>query len=183
MNGNTDDKLLDDAAKLASAIAPQRDLWPGIAARIEAPVVAHRPRYFAQAAAVLLLVAASSLLTYTLTRTAPRIIEVPVAGGLAVDTAAFDTRYRLGGDFMLARENMIEQLERELARLSPADRAGVERNLIIIRDAIAEINAALEQEPGNLLLQELLQNTYRDELNVMRKVGGLTKNVMSRSDI
>jgi len=32
-------------------------------------------------------------------------------------------------------------------------------------------------------LQELLQKTYREELNVMRRVGGLTRNVMLRNDI
>ena len=61
--------------------------------------------------------------------------------------------------------------------------AGVEKNLEIIRTAIAEINAALEQSPDNILLQDLLIDTYQQELAVMRKIGGLTHNVMSRNDI
>ena len=71
----------------------------------------------------------------------------------------------------------------ELDRLSPDIRAEVEENLAVIRDAITEINSALEEEPDNFLLQELLLKTYREELTVMRNVGGLTQNVMSRNDI
>jgi hypothetical protein len=183
MNETTDDKLLHDAAKLATAIAPERDLWPDIEARIQRREPQNRPRYLAQAAAVLLLVAASSMLTYTLTRTEPQVIEVPVAGELAVKTASFDSRYELSNDYMLARNNLHQEMERELQRLSPEARVGVEKNLKIIHDAITEINAALEQQPGNVLLQELLNKTYREELDVMQKVGGLTKSVMARNDI
>ena len=53
----------------------------------------------------------------------------------------------------------------------------------LIKPAIAEINAALEEDPHNALLQELLLKTYREELNVMRQVRGLTRDVMSRNDI
>ncbi|MCH7834978.1 MAG: hypothetical protein IH911_07890, partial [Proteobacteria bacterium] len=70
-----------------------------------------------------------------------------------------------------------------LARLSPDARAGVENNLQVIRDAINDINGALEHEPDNALLQELLLSTYHQELRVMRNVGGLTHRVMSRNDI
>ncbi|HNP37894.1 MAG TPA: hypothetical protein PKK10_18785 [Woeseiaceae bacterium] len=183
MNTQHDDKLLEDAARLATDIAPQRDLWPTIAAGIQAPRTARQPRYFAQAAAVLLLVAATSMLTYTLTKKAPGIVEVPVATQLEVEPAAYSPRYELSSDYTLARDDLQLEMEKELARLSPEARVGVERNLKIIQDAIVEINTALEQEPGNILLQELLQKTYREELNVMRKVGGLTKSVMSRNDI
>ena len=74
-------------------------------------------------------------------------------------------------------------MDLELDRLTPEARVEVEENLALIRNAITEINLALEDEPDNALLQELLLKTYREELMVMRKVGGLTQNVMSRNDI
>jgi hypothetical protein len=74
-------------------------------------------------------------------------------------------------------------MDMEMAKLSPEARANVEENLAVIRGAIVEINAALEQEPGNVLLQELLMKTYREELAVMQRVGGLTQDVMLRNDI
>lgn len=183
MTTEFDDKLSANAARLAKDIAPERDLWPEIEAAISAPQRRRFSPYWAQAAGVLLLVAASSILTYSLTRTDPVIIERPVPADLSLQTASFGGGYELSSGYMLARTNLQAQMDRELDKLSPAARAGVEQNLQVIRDAITEINAALEQEPGNVLLQELLLRTYREELAVMRKVGGLTQDVMSRNDI
>lgn len=188
MNTQPDDKLLADAARLAKDIAPERDLWPGIEARIEAGQATPERRrswtpYFAQAAAVLLLVAGSSFITYTVMDTDPVVIERPVAGGLVLEEASFGGQLELSNGYKLARSNLQSQMEQELQKLSPESRAEVEQNLVVIRDAIAQINAALEQEPGNALLQDLLLKTYREELAVMRKVGGLTQDVMLRNDI
>ena len=40
--------------------------------------------------------------------------------------------------------------------------------------AAAEINAALARQPGDPLLEELLLNTYQDELGVLASVNNLT---------
>ncbi len=78
---------------------------------------------------------------------------------------------------------MATQLEVELARLDPETRKEVEKNLALIRSSIKEINKALVDEPGNVLLQEFLLNAYQDELQLMHRVGGLTQHVMARTDI
>jgi len=67
--------------------------------------------------------------------------------------------------------------------LSPETRADIQKNRVLIHDAIAEINLALEKEPENMLLQERLLNTYREELALLRRVSSLTRNVMLRNDI
>lgn len=185
MTNDSKDRLMADAARLPKSVAPRRDLWPGIEAAItEAaePAPGARVR-FAQAAAVLLLVAASSLITYTLTVEEPDLSPVTTSGKLNLETASFGGEYQLGSDYQLARAGLESRLELVLERLSPEQRAEVEENLDIIQGAIAEINAALEEEPDNVLLQELLLDTYREELAVMRNVGGLTRSVMSRNDI
>jgi hypothetical protein len=86
-------------------------------------------------------------------------------------------------DYQEAHGDLAAQLEDELLRLSPETRADVEKNMTIIRTAIGDINAALKKEPENALLQELLLSTYREELSLMQRVGGLTQHVMSRKDI
>ena len=53
----------------------------------------------------------------------------------------------------------------------------------MIHNAIVEINTALEQEPDNVLLQSKLLGAYREELTLLRRVSGLTRNVMTRNDI
>ncbi len=179
----TDERLMEAARGLQTRIAPERDLWPGIEAAIRETGEKRRyPAMFAQAAAVILLVGASSGLTYLMTKDAARPVTV-VAPELLFDQVAFGDGYSLGPGFQDARGSVASNLDQELERLSAEDRAEVEKNLALIRTAIAEINAALEKDPHNALLQELLLKTYREELNVMRQVRGLTRDVMSRNDI
>ena len=186
MNEQLDDKLMAAAADLPTEIAPKRDLWPDIEAAIAEPAQQRSSwtPYLAQAAAIVLLVGASSSITYMMTKSGADVS--PQSGGqIALDSefVSFGNNYELGQGFQDARNNLAAQLDLELDRLSPDARAGVEENLEVIRSAITEINAALEEEPNNVHLQDLLLKTYRDELTVMRKVGGLTQNVMSRNDI
>lgn len=177
-----DDELIAAAQNLSTEISPEKDLWPGVAAAIAAP---QRPRWvpmLAQAAAVVLLIGASSSLTWFATRDQVQIIEV-VPPGLTFEQASFGGRYALGMEYQEAHGDLAAQLDKELARLSPESRKEVEDNLAMIRGAIGQINTALEKEPDNALLQELLLQTYHEELALMQRVGGLTQYVMSRRDI
>ena len=183
MNTQTDDKLMADAGRLRKAVAPERDLWPDIEAAIRAPRERRGMPWYAQAAAVLLLVGGSSAVTYIVTKQGADVSPVATNGGLVLESASWGGEYELSVDYKAARRSLQEQLDDELARMSPEARADVEQNLQVIRDAIAEINTALEAEPDNVHLQGLLLRTYREELAVMQHVGGLTQNVMSRNDI
>lgn len=182
-----DDKLTTAARQLATEISPERDLWPEIESAIEAPLPQReRARWtpmFAQAAAVVLLIGASSGLTYLAVKDDGLAVVPSYGTGLNVEPAAFGSRYSLGSDYQAARAELASKLDEDLERLSPEERADVEKSLEVLRSAIDEINAALEQDPDNALLQDILMKTYHEELNVMRKVGGVTQSVMSRSDI
>lgn len=178
-----DDKLIAAAAGLATAVAPQRDLWPAIEEAIEAPQRrAWRPS-FAQAAAILLMIGASSGLTYVVTNEQQRPVMTQVTPELVFQNAAFSGSYSLGPDYQLAYGDLAAELDTEMRRLSPEARAAVEENLAVIRAAITEINAELENEPNNALLQDLLTKTYREELALMQHVGSLTQRVMARKDM
>ena len=176
------DELVARASGLSTEISPQRDLWPGISEAIAKPGRSRWTPGFAQAAAVLLLVGASSGLTYMATKDEVRIVEV-TPPGLTFQQASFGGRYALGVEYQEAHRDLQAQLDTELARLSPEAREDVELNLAMIRGAIAEINEALAEEPDNARLQELLLQTYQEELALMQRVGGLTNYVMSRRDI
>jgi len=182
--------LMAAAAVLPKEIKPGRDLWPGI----EQALVRKQPRIeprnwqglFAQAAAVILLVGASSGLTYLAvtdgsSQVSPvgadveRVFE-PVSG-------SFGSRYNLGPDFLDARNVLAARLEGEMEKLSPESRAAVQKSLDSIHEAIVEINKALADEPDNVLLQDLLLRTYHEELALMQQVGGISNSAMNRSDI
>jgi len=182
MTERDDDKLTRAARQLATGISPERDLWPGIAEAITAPKRARWTPMFAQAAAVLLLVGASSAVTYVAVKDTVRPI-VQVEQDLIFEQASFGNRYSLGPGFQDARNALVAEFEVELERLPPETRADINTNLELVQKAIFDINQALEQEPENALLQERLLRTYRDELELLRRVGGLTRSVMRRNDI
>jgi hypothetical protein len=190
------DELMAAARRLPAGIAPQRDLWPGIAGAIEENARGRGsapsrggPRWnriFAQAAAVVLLVGGSSGVTwYAMKQDAQPTTTVPSVETLRFETVAgnFGSQYHLGPEFLEARNDLAARLDEELARLPAATRMEVERNLETIRAAILEINMALAEEPGNALLQSLLVNAYRDELAVMSRVDGIANSAVRRSDI
>ncbi|MBT8093175.1 MAG: hypothetical protein KJP08_00075 [Gammaproteobacteria bacterium] len=176
---NRADRLDRVAMQLATEIAPERDLWPGIEQAIAAP--RRRMTWLAQAAAVVLLVGASSTVTWMVAKD-----DRPVAMAspdLVFERAAFGGDYNLGPGFQDARNSLRAEMDAELGSLSPEVQADVQANLDVIHQAIVDINAELEKDPDNALLQQKLLASYRQELNLLRRVSGLSRNVMTRSDI
>ena len=177
-----DDKLMQAAGQLSTKISPERDLWPGIAEAIEKPAPRRWSPMFAQAAAVVLLVGASSAVTYMSMKNSvsPIVIASP---DMVFEQASFGNRYNLGPGFQDARNTLVADLDVELERLSPEARENIEVNLTLIHSAINNMNVALEEDPENIVLQERLLRSYREELALLRRVRGLTRNVMLRNDI
>lgn len=182
------ERIVQTASQLPQEVMPERDLWAAIEEGIDAPEPSLLPwkRYLAQAAAVVFLVGASSGLTYLAVGGNPGNVS-PVANTspmpLQVTPASFGSQFTLGAEFDTARRDLEDRLAFELDRLSPTARADVETNIQTIRTAIGEINAELANAPDNPLLQELLLSTYQEELALMRKVNGISSNVMLREDI
>jgi hypothetical protein len=163
-------------AGLPRELPPERDLWPGIAAQLE-PRRAPR-RWLPQAAAAVLLVAASSLITAQLVRrsVAPvgSTVATPAAPASAdVLPASFGPGHPLSSEYVAARKQLAAMLATRMDRLPSSARHKVEDNLAQIRRAADEINAALALQPGDALLEELLLNTYQDELAVLASVNQL----------
>lgn len=184
-----DDELMAAAAKLATEVAPDRDLWSGIEQAISKTVKPARAVWnsvWAQAAAVLLLVGGSSGVTYLALKgdvdvappqgEAPELVFEPVSG-------SFGSMYNLGPDYQDARRTLAAKLEQQLSRLTPEERENVQKNIDVIRKAIQDINMALADEPDNALLQKLLISTYREELDLMMRIDGITSAAMRRGDI
>jgi phage-related protein len=78
------------------------------------------------------------------------------------------------------RAELVKDLEARLAALPPESRAKVMSSLQAINDSKRDLEAELGKDPSNALLQELLVNTYQDEMRVLtavheagRAVGGI----------
>ena len=137
---------------------------------------------FAQAAAVVLLIGASSAITYVAVKE-PQPQVAQIAPALVFEQASFGSGYDLGDEFINARNVLVAEMEVEFDSLVPTARAEIKANIGLIQEAIFEINEALEQEPNNKLLQQQLLSAYREELTLLRRVGGLTRDIMNRNDI
>lgn len=192
-----------DAARLPE-MAPSRDLWEGIAAGIEAPVIdlasraVHAPvqRTWQMAAAAVVLMAASSGLTYML-MSAGR--GAPSAGQTASTTVAADSGTASGagaprvvtprpssggGSALLVRaepmapEVMYDQeitrlraiLEERRGSLDTATVAAVEKSLKAIDLAIADARAALAGDASSRFLTDQLNRALEKKLGVLRRV-------------
>jgi len=189
-DNDIDEQTMHAARRLPKERQPGEDLWPGIESGIvsgivsviERPVRQRTTPWFAQAAAVVLLIGASSAVTYFVMNEQPSPVVVVDASNV-FEQVAFTSRYSLGSDFTDARNFLVAELDVELAKLPPESRMTFETNLHLMHQAIAETNAALEEELDNTVLQGRLLRAYQDELELLRRVSRLSRNVMLRNDI
>jgi len=182
-----DEALMAKARALAADVQPERDLWPGVAAAIAEPADGFERwrRPLLQAAAVFVLVGASAALVWLNGDEAPELSPVVATNAPPLDAASanFSGWAEFDVSAQDARRDVEQRLEQRLEHLSPATRREVTTNLQTIRSAIADINAALADEPDNALLQELLLSSYDQELALMRQVNDIGLPMMMREDI
>ena len=188
---------LDEAlASLPEDVRPERDLWPQIHAEIaRTPIVAHAPASAVQStwfrlAATVLLVLATSFVTYYVTRQSmqqpiaqvtPETVPVPQVSG---QPASFSFgAERLGAGYVNARAELDKRFQERIATLPAADRAKIERNLADLRRAADEISAPRAKDPSDPLLQDLLMSTYQSELQLLANVSDLPTAGSMRTDL
>jgi hypothetical protein len=177
-------RKLDEALDtLPRDVPPDRDLWPAIATRLERstaePRRALKSRGWTwQVAAAIVLVAASSLITAALIRRhdGPQVAQAPAsaADDAQLVPAAFGPTYSLSPEYQTAHRQLSAMLQQRIGQMPPAARQKLEINLGELRHAASEINAALAEQPGDPLLEELLLNTYQEELSVLAAANQLT---------
>jgi hypothetical protein len=160
-------------ADLPRDIAPARDLWPGIAAQIGA-TNGQRPRAWRVPTPAWAFAAAVACVAVGVwigrASSPPRAMlaanEAPAASATRVQAVG----YAPGARFERTREALLREVGERLAGLPPATRARVEASLATVQRARDEIGAALGRDPGNALLQEMLVNSYQDEMRVLTTV-------------
>ncbi|HEU4721278.1 MAG TPA: hypothetical protein VFS59_07945 [Gemmatimonadaceae bacterium] len=177
---SSDDRLDELTAGLPREVAPLPDLWPAIRAELaprSARAAQWSPRWRLVAAG-LLVAASSSILTLFATR-----MRDGVGGAAAVataDRAPAPPRprapARLPAHLVVAERGYarsIDALWRTLDErrdsLAPSTVATVERSLRIADSAIAEARSALEQDPANRVLADLLVSNYERKIDLLRR--------------
>ena len=184
-----EERKVSSLAELPRSIEPRRDLWPQIEAQINAErapraaAAGAAPRYAGQrrvvawrslaAAAMVASVAVGvwigrSVLPTTGLPATPSPLSASRASPALLDApTALDAAYVSDPRYQRQRAALIRGLEAQLASLPPAAREKVMKSLTAIRRAKEDLESALGKDPSNALLQELLINTYQDEMRAL----------------
>jgi hypothetical protein len=167
---------------LPQGLEPGRDLWPQIEAQLAAPgsrtgaavsgggarrAPPVRLRWLAAAAmlgcvAVGVWIGRSAL--------PGGAAQPPLASTARPATGAVQTAWVTDPRYQRQHDALLQSLGAQLASLPPASRAKVLASLATIDKAKRDLEDALGKDPGNALLQELLVNTYQDEMRVLTDV-------------
>ncbi|HET7631452.1 MAG TPA: zf-HC2 domain-containing protein [Gemmatimonadaceae bacterium] len=181
-------RIEHDAARLPT-LHPSRDLWSGVQARIQAPVVplaARRPlwmspRVLGFAAAAAILVAAGIGYGAARYTTAPAVslqaaatratdVPSPVSAGVRLASAtpqAVEHSY----DAEIAGLRAI--ITQRRPRLDSSTVAILEHNVAVIDSAIAQCKAALAKDPRSRFLMQSLNQSLGTKVQVLRTVAAL----------
>ena len=92
------------------------------------------------------------------------------ATGIPGAPTALDASYVNDPRYERQRAALLRSLQAQLAAMPPETRAKVTASLATIEKAKEDLEQALGKDPGNALLQELLINTYQDEMRVLTDV-------------
>jgi hypothetical protein len=182
MNKKPTLSLDQQLAQLPRAIAPARDLWPGIEACLKHDAAirerhlrgadarsTHRRRNFALGLAAGLAAIAIALIATLHPRGLIAPLAVQADGGAPRSPAFLRTR------------NALEQTySADLQRLPRQTQARLVKDLEIIRNARADIRSALAASPQDPLLNELLADTWQQEMDFYANVSSTTDSARVR---
>ncbi|HET9107760.1 MAG TPA: hypothetical protein VFN79_11270 [Steroidobacteraceae bacterium] len=175
--------------ELPREVAPPHDGWPALEARLRASGMRaadnppERPgagrrvsrwqrqlmRLGALAAVLAAVVLGISIDRWVLSpgHPAPQRMAAPGTGAAG---AGLQVAYITDPRYLREREALLSSLNARLASLPPPTRQKVLQSLSAIHQSMREIQLALGREPGNALLQELLIDTYQNEMHVLSTV-------------
>lgn len=179
--------LLQEAERLPRAIEPRRDLWGGIAARIEAEQVVElaaaravleserreaSPSAYAWPTRRLMLAAAAALLVLVSSG-----VTLLLVGGGTEPAAPIAVRNPTGARTVSHIEQgyahpvaqLRASLEQGRGELRPETVAVIEENLRIVDQAIADATEALASDPANVRLTQSLEFAYRQKLELLQR--------------
>jgi hypothetical protein len=168
-------KSLDERlADLPLDVQPARNLWPGIAARLQRSPRRARRLLF-PAAAGLAGACAASALTWAV------LHGPPASPAMQMDRRAPIFGELRNPGYVAARDSLEINFRERLALLDPVTRAHIEASLAVIRQAHEDIRKALASDPASPVLEQLWQSTWHDELDLYDQVVRATQPTMTRT--
>jgi hypothetical protein len=173
--------LLDGAAALPRELVPERELWPGIAARLRPSLQSfprRSPRPLTLLAAAAVLIALSSAITWRIARAPGAPVAVTSTSAPAFRLAAFKPAPDLleaEREYASATSELLAAIEARRDSFAPETLDTVEQSLRAIDDALKNLREALRGDPGNDELTLLLTATHKRKVDALRRVVRLSR--------
>jgi hypothetical protein len=167
-------------SELPRDVTPPRDGWPALEARLRdsgthEPAFSRRPRRpqlmrIAALAAVIAAVLVGVSIDRWVLSGAPRAPQREMASRSSPTPARMPVAYITDPRYQREREALLRSLTARLAKLPPPTRTRVLQSLATIHQSMRQIQQALGRQPGNALLQELLIDSYQNEMQLLSTV-------------
>jgi len=176
--------LVRDLRAMPEAIPPGADLWPAIDRRLDAKddkggagAVSPHARFWSApvrpslwhgllAASVLLAAFAGGYLIRPMLEPGP---AAPVVGPAAARASREAAPAQAEISLIEVKQQLRRSLDQRRDSLSPETVRMVDRNLAVIERSIEEIREALQDDPGNRELKNMLMAAHRREINLLRR--------------
>lgn len=157
--------ILAQAAALPREVAPPRDLWAGIAERIERERRV-RPVWWGPVGLALAATLVVGVAAALLHRNVP-VAATPMTTPVSLDPTSIGAAEQ---EYQQAASALMAALQGRRDTLSPETLASVENNLLVMDQALTEVRAALGRDPGNPELTRMLVSTHRKKVETLRRV-------------
>jgi len=160
---------------LATEDEPRVDLWPGIKAKIEQPMVTYRtPKWIPWAVAASLVVSIGSVsFSWKNLHQAKEIysqLKIKTnheqANGLT-QVALIEDSYRI------AKASLMQTIAKSNSSIDRQLMSEIEDNLVDIEFAAALLKVAIKKQPTDSQLHLLLKATYQQELEILTQIAKL----------
>jgi len=192
---------LDEALKsVARELQPARDLWPGISqaldpradqpagaptdlARVRAARNARTPRAqwpLALAACLGVVSLVGALCWSVLREPAASALLARASGAAAAGQVLVNFGPPEDPAYTAARAELEQTFNERLKLLAPATQQRVQADLQTIRQANADLRAALAHDPASPLLLQLLHSTGQQEIDLYTSVAQSTEPLLTR---
>jgi hypothetical protein len=166
--------LCDPSSALSQEIQPPRDLWPGIASRLDEP----EARWNRFAPLIVPLAAAAGIAAIAIVGVFslsspedPTVAAVPRSSSETVATSAPAplpvAQVEIG--FVQTRAALVKMVQARKGTMAPEQVAELERTLATVDSAARDLHVALELDPYNRFLLLRLSQTRRHELRLLQQ--------------
>jgi hypothetical protein len=178
-------RKVNSLSELPHSIEPPRDLWPAIEAQLKgnqtraaaappaAPSRVAQLRWLAAAAMVASVAVGVWIGRDVVPQSGPAPLTTqvtPAQPAIASPGTALDAAFVSDPRYERERAELMQSLQARLDAMPPPARAKVAASLTAIEGAKKDLESALGKDPSNVLLQELLINTYQDEMRALTDV-------------